>query len=181
VKLNIAFFGALLFATTAGCGTTTAERLQLGELPTVPQVDVARYLGTWYEIASYPQSFQKGCTATTATYSLRDDGELDVLNRCRKPDINGEEDSAHGHAWIVDKRSNAKLEVSFFWPFHGAYWIIDLGKNYEYAVVGHPSRDYLWILSRKPKLDPALYEQILERLEKHGYDRKRLVVTPQRP
>jgi apolipoprotein D and lipocalin family protein len=163
----------------AGCATTTTERLRLPPLQTVQRVDVQRYLGTWYEIASFPQSFQKGCTGTTATYSLREDGDLDVLNRCRDGSLDGEERSAHGRARILDRSTNAKLEVSFFRPFWGDYWVIDLGADYEYAVVGHPSRDYLWILSRTPTLDPERYEAIVQRLKAQGYETQRLQRTLQ--
>ena len=120
-------------------------------LAVVPQVELGRYMGTWYEIASYPTWFQKGCAGSTATYALRPDGAVDVLNRCRK---GGELDSAHGTAWAPDPSVPAKLKVRFFWPFSGDYWIIELGPEYEYAVVGHPSREYLWILSRTPRMEP---------------------------
>ena len=152
-----------------GCSKTTTERLQLPPLEAVPKVELERYLGTWYEIASYPQRFQEGCTGTTATYTLRSDGEIDVLNKCRKSALDGPEDVAEGRARVVDRTSKAKLEVSFFGPFWGDYWIIDLGPDYEYAVVGHPSRDYLWILSRTPTLDDDTYQGILTRLEEKGY------------
>jgi apolipoprotein D and lipocalin family protein len=162
-----------------GCSRSTTERLQLPPLEAVPQVEIERYLGTWYEIASYPQRYQEGCTGTTATYTLRDDGEIDVLNKCRKESLDGPEDVAEGRARVVDTGSNAKLEVSFFWPFWGDYWIIDLGPEYEYAVVGHPSRDYLWILSRAPALDDATYSGILSRLEEMGYPLEPLQKTLQ--
>lgn len=161
------------------CAATTTERLALPELQPVPRVDLSRYMGTWYEIASYPQSFQEGCTGTTATYTLREDGEVDVVNRCRKGSLDGEEDAAEGRARVIDTSTNAKLEVTFFWPFWGDYWIIDLGDEYEYAVVGHPSRDYLWILSRTPTLDDAVYAGILKRLEAKGYPLDRLQKTLQ--
>ena len=162
-----------------GCSKTTTERLQLPPLEAVPNVELERYLGTWYEIASYPQRFQEGCTGTTATYSLRSDGEIDVLNKCRKGALDGPEDVAEGRARVVDRTSKAKLEVSFFGPFWGDYWIIDLGPGYEYAVVGHPSRDYLWILSRTPTLDGDTYQGILTRLEEKGYTLELLQKTLQ--
>jgi apolipoprotein D and lipocalin family protein len=168
--------GVLSFA----CAKTTTERLGLPVLQTVPTVEVNRYLGTWYEISSFPQRFQKGCNATTANYSLRSDGEIEVINRCNKDALNGPEDVAQGRARVVDKTTNARLEVSFFRPFWGDYWIIDLGENYEYAVVGNPSRDYLWILSRTPTLEAAIYDGILERLTKQGYEPSRLVLTAQK-
>ncbi len=148
-------------------------------LETVPRVDLARYMGTWYEIASYPQRFQRGCTGTTATYTLRPDGSVQVVNRCARDSLDGKVTVARGRAKVVDKGSNAKLKVSFFWPFWGDYWIIDLGADYEYAVVGHPSRKYLWILGRAPTMDAAVYERILERLRQQGYDTTRLNRTQQ--
>jgi apolipoprotein D and lipocalin family protein len=172
--------GFLLGALASlGCAASTTTRLALPELRTVPGVDLGRYLGTWYEIASFPQRFQKGCAGTTATYALRHDGDIDVLNRCRKGGLDGEESTARGRARVVDRASNAKLEVSFFRPFWGDYWIVDLGPAYEHAAVGHPSRDYLWILSRAPTLDEAVYQGIVARLRAQGYETERLVRTLQ--
>lgn len=166
-------------ASLAGCSASTTERLNLPALQAVPQVDLGRYVGTWYEIASFPQSFQAGCTGTTATYTLGEDGEIAVVNRCRKGSLDGEEDVAEGLARVVDTTSNAKLEVSFFRPFWGDYWIIDLAPDYSHAVVGHPGRDYLWILSRTPTLPETTYDGILARLQAHGYETSRLVRTLQ--
>jgi len=161
----------------AACATSTTERLRLPPLRTVERVDLPRYLGTWYEIAAFPQSFQKGCTATTATYVLREDGDVDVLNRCRDGAPDGKERTATGRARVVDRTTSAKLEVSFFRPFWGAYWVIDLDPDYRWAVVGHPGRDYLWILARQPALDEATYAGILRRLLEQGYQTGRLVRT----
>ena len=168
-------------ASSSGCATFGSGQSDLPPLETVEQVDLDRYLGTWYEIARIPQRFQRDCTATTATYSLEEDGDIRVLNRCRKGSPDGPLDEAEGRARVVDEVTNAKLEVSFFGPFWGDYWIVELGPNYEYAVVGHPSRDYLWILSRTPTMDPELYQGILSRLEGQGYDTERLVRTVQPP
>jgi apolipoprotein D and lipocalin family protein len=175
------WFLPVALAALAGCATTTTERLRLPPLETVERVELGRYLGTWYEIASFPQRFQRGCTATTATYALRDDGRIDVLNSCRKGSLDGELATAKGLARVVDRVTGARLEVSFFRPFWGDYWIIDLGRDYEYAVVGHPSRDYLWILSRTPSLPEATSRAILARLQAQGYETSRLVRTLQPP
>jgi apolipoprotein D and lipocalin family protein len=155
---------SLLVAVTAGCGNDFAP------LDVVPNVDLARYVGTWYEIASYPAPFQEGCTATTAEYSLLPDGRVRVVNRCRDAHLDGPERVAEGRARIVDDETNAKLKVSFFWPFEGDYWIIDLDENYEWVVVGEPRRRFLWILSRTTSMDPALYDEIVARLPERGYD-----------
>jgi len=173
----LGLFGVVVIALSA-CGSTTTERLSLPPLKTVQRVDLKRYQGTWYEIASFPQRFQKGCTNTTARYTIREDQEVDVLNRCLK---SGKEDTAKGRARVVDTTTNAKLEVSFFWPFWGDYWIIDLGPRYEYAVVGHPGRDYLWILSRTPKMKSDVYGGIIARLKDQGYQVGRLRKTHHGP
>ncbi len=138
-------------------------------LEVVEHVDLERYLGTWYEIASYPAWFQKNCTAVTADYSLRDDGLIRVVNSCRKGGLDGPLKQSSGRARVVDPTTNAKLQVSFFGPFWGDYWIIDLDPSYSWAVVGVPSRKYLWILSRTPTMDDALYREIVGRLPARGY------------
>lgn len=148
-------------------------------LEVVTFVDITRYTGRWYEISRFPHRFQEGCVGSRATYTLRDDGKIEVLNECYEGSFSGKLKNAKGTAKVVDTKSNAKFKVSFFWPFYGDYWIIDLGKDYEYAVVGHPGRNYLWILSRTKGMDGKLYKEILERLEANGYDTTRLIKTHQ--
>jgi apolipoprotein D and lipocalin family protein len=148
-------------------------------LRTVSFVDLQRYMGTWYEIARYPHRFQEGCVGSTATYTLRDDGKVDVLNQCFKGGHEGKLAEARGKAWVVDSATNAKLKVSFFWPFSGHYWIIDLDEQYTYAVVGHPDRTYLWILSRSPEMDTQVYNHIIEKLKGQSYDTGKLIRTLQ--
>jgi apolipoprotein D and lipocalin family protein len=161
--------GALLFAAVAAAAPAPP-------LEVVPQLDLKRYAGRWYEIASFPQRFQKGCVDSRADYRLRDDGNIDVVNSCLKE---GTLDIARGKAWVADRTSNAKLKVSFFWPFRGDYWVIELGKEYDYAVVSAPSRKYLWILAREPKMDAELYAAIVGRLKDRGFDVSRLQSTYQ--
>ncbi len=177
IKLSACLFATLILFT--GCSKSTTKRLGLPPLETVPKVELSRYLGTWYEIAHFPQSFQKGCAATTANYTLRKDGDIDVLNRCRLDSLNGKEKSALGRARVVDTVTNAKLEVSFFRPFWGEYWVIQLADDYSYAVVGHPNRDYLWILARKSALADETYQGLVARLQTQGYETSRLVKTLQ--
>jgi apolipoprotein D and lipocalin family protein len=151
------------------------EMSNMKPLETVNNVDINRYIGEWYEIARYEHRFQEGCVRSKATYSLRDDGKITVVNECFGKSFSEKLRSVTGKAWVVDKETNAKLKVSFFWPFSGDYWIIDLGENYEYAVVGHPYRKYLWILSRTPEMDENVYNGILDRLEKQDYDTSKLL------
>ena len=148
-------------------------------LQTVPSVDLKKYAGKWYEIASYPQRFQKGCHCTTAEYTATDKDYVIVENRCNRDSIHGKRSYIKGKAFIEKNSGNAKLKVQFFWPFTGKYWIIDLADDYSYAVVSHPNRKYLWILSRSPKMDAAVYDQILARLKEKGFDLSNLQLTVQ--
>ena len=148
-------------------------------LAVVEHVDLERYLGTWYEIASYPAWFQKNCTGVTAQYGVRDDGLISVVNSCRRGSLEGDLKQATGRAKVVDATTNARLKVSFFWPFWGDYWIIDLDPEYRWAVVGVPSRKYLWVLSRTPTLDETLLREIVGRLPAKGYAPDRLNRTLQ--
>lgn len=151
-------------------------QIEPGELETVSHVDLQRYLGKWYDIAHFPQSFQNGCSHTTAEYSLNEDGSIQVVNTCVK---NGKIKVSKGKAKVTDKETNSKLKVTFFWPFSGKYWIIDLAGDYSYAVVGHPNRKYLWILSRTKEMDTKTYSEILTRINKKGYDLSKLEKTIQ--
>ncbi|MDD2320704.1 MAG: lipocalin family protein [Geobacteraceae bacterium] len=145
---------------------------------TVPKVDLSRYMGIWYEIARYPNTFQQECRNSTATYTLREDGTVTVVNRCRRD--SGKEE-AHGTAKVVDRTTNAKLKVTFFWPFYGDYWILALGTDYDYAVVGTPDRKYLWILSRTPEIEESRYQTLLVKIRELGFDPDRLLKEQPQP
>lgn len=149
-------------------------------LQTVPYVDLNKYSGKWYEIASFPQRFQKGCYCTTAEYTLTDKGYVTVENRCNKDSINGKQSYIKGKAFIENNSGNSKLKVQFFWPFKGKYWIIDLADDYSYAVVSHPNRKYLWILSRTPFMSDDIYERITDRLKEKNFDLSKLKKTTQK-
>lgn len=149
-------------------------------LQTVPFVDLKKYSGKWYEIASFPQRFQKGCHCTTAEYSLSEKGYVIVENRCNRDSINGKQSYIKGKAFVEKNSGNAKLKVQFFWPFKGKYWIIDLAGDYSYAVVSHPNKKYLWILSRTPQLEKAVYKGILDRLKGKNFDLSKLKQTIQK-
>jgi apolipoprotein D and lipocalin family protein len=148
-------------------------------LQTVANVDLNRYVGKWFEIASFPQRFQKRCHCTTAEYTPTDKGYIIVENRCNKDSVNGKLSYIKGKAFVVENTGNAKLKVQFFWPFKGDYWIIDLADDYSYAVVSNPSKKYLWILSRTPKMEASVYQQIIKRLKEKGFDLTELKMTEQ--
>ena len=150
------------------------------ELTVVANVDLNRYLGKWYEIATIPQRFQLGCHCVTAEYSLRPDGKVKVVNSCRKDSPTGPFKSVTGQAKVVKGSNNAKLKVSFFRPFWGDYWIINLDQeNYHWAIVSAPSRKTLWILSRTPKMDATLYEKLVEFCKDTGLNTELLLKTDQ--
>ncbi|APG44206.1 lipocalin family protein [Syntrophotalea acetylenica] len=163
----------LIAMTVAGC------RFPTDSPRVVANVDLHRYVGTWYEIARYPNRFQKGCSHVTATYRMLDDGHLEVVNRCRRDDREQAVAEITGRARAAGDSGDGKLKVTFFWPFYGHYWIIDLAEDYSWAVVGHPRRKYLWILARQPYLAGEVLEQLLRRLEGQGYDASRLIFTDQ--
>jgi apolipoprotein D and lipocalin family protein len=157
----------------------TTTQAQSQPLESVSNVDLKRYAGKWYEIASFPQRFQKGCHCTTAEYTLSDKGYVIVENRCNKGSVDGKPTYIKGKAFVQEGTGNAKLKVQFFWPFRGKYWIIDLADDYSYAVVSHPNRKYLWILSRTPKMSDSVYQKIIARLKEKGFDLAKLQITPQ--
>lgn len=153
---------------------------------TIASLDVPRYLGTWYEIAKFPNWFQRKCASNTkAVYSVKPDGNLRVLNSCKQAD--GEVSEAEGTARQIGAKDSPKLEVRFapawlsFLPMvWGNYWVIDLDGQYQLAAVSDPRREYLWILSRTPQLDPKAYEELLGRLQAQQFDVRKLEITPQK-
>ncbi len=154
-------------------------------LETIASLDVPRYMGTWFEIAKFPNRFQKQCTGhTSARYSLQQDGTVKVINRCRLE--NGEMNSAIGTARQIGPQDSPKLKVRFapawlsFLPLvWGDYWVIDLDEQYQLVAVSEPTREYLWILSRTPSVDAAAYIQMLERLSSKGFEIHKLELTRQ--
>ncbi len=157
---------------------------QTPPVQTVDYVDLDRYLGTWYEVASIPQSFQKKCVKNSqAVYSRVTDTRIKVVNSCRTK--SGKTDVATGRAKVVDRDTNAKLRVTFvkllYWvfAFGGNYWVIDLAPDYSYAVVGDPKREYAWILSRSRGISPESLATAVESLKANGYDTCKLLTTVQ--
>ena len=139
------------------------------ELPTVEKVDLTRYAGLWYEIARLPNSFEKDLQCVTAEYTLKPNGKVEVRNKGYSSK-KGAFKSSRGRAWVPDDKYPGRLKVSFFWPFAGNYYIIVLDPEYKYALVGDPSREYLWVLSRAEKLDEDIYTKLLSKARSHGFD-----------
>lgn len=141
----------------------------------VQQFELKRYLGTWYEIARLDHSFERGLSHITATYSMRDDGGVRVLNRGYSTENNAWKE-AEGKAYFVADATTGHLKVSFFGPFYGAYVVFELDKeNYNYALVSGPNRDYFWILARQPQLDPQLLERLIAKANALGFATDKLI------
>jgi apolipoprotein D and lipocalin family protein len=181
-NLQAICFSCLIFSASLNGASDGSSN----ELKVVPELELKKYAGLWYEIARLPNRFQKMCAGdVTATYGLLEDGRIQVINSCLES--NGNVKTAEGVARLADADGpNSKLEVRFapsflsFLPFvWGDYWVIDLAPDYSYSVVGNPDRSYLWILSRTPRIEDSIYEQILEAVAKHGYDPTKLIKTPQ--
>jgi len=164
------YASCLLIVSFLVSGCSSIPKNASPELQVVPYVDIERYLGKWYEIALYPNWFEKGCFRSTAFYEKLENGQIKVTNQCRMHGTNGELNEAIGNADIADNKTNAKLKVQFFWPFKGDYWIIDLDKDYQYAIVSEPGRQYLWILSRTPNMDVQTLEILKEKIRSKGFN-----------
>ncbi len=171
--MNKTWFGIVV---AAFLGTSLRAGAQVRDLPVIQDVDPARYLGHWHEIALIPHWFERGCSDTTATYSLAADGRIRVLNACLR---DGKLHRANAVAWHVGSARDGKFKVQFFWPFSGHYWVIALDPDYQWAVVGHPSRRYFWILSRRPTMAPTLYNQLVQQAVALGYDSSQIQLTTQ--
>ncbi|KAF0815261.1 Outer membrane lipoprotein Blc [Andreprevotia sp. IGB-42] len=143
---------------------------------TVPAVELPRYLGQWHEIVRLPMFWERNCLdQVTANYNLRPDGKVEVINRCR---TEKGMDESRGVAKVIPGSQNAKLDVTFFWPFSGDYWVLGLADDYRWALVGAPSRDYLWVLARKPDLSDADLQQALSIARAQGFNLDKLIYAP---
>lgn len=186
LAIRHSFFAlALMGLLSMTSAQVIAQEAATSPVKTIPALDVSRYLGTWYEIAKFPNWFQKKCVSNTkAVYSLRADGNLKVLNSCKTS--NGEVSDAEGTARQIGAQDSPKLEVRFapdwlsFLPLvWGDYWVIDLDPQYQVAAVSDPKREYLWVLSRSPQLDPKIYDALLQRLQQQQFDTSKLELTVQ--
>ena len=141
----------------------------------VGNFELPRYLGKWYEIARYDHSFEEGLSDVTATYSMREDGGVKVINRGFSSEENTW-DEAEGRAYFVKSPSIGHLKVSFFGPFYASYVIMDLDKDdYQYALITGPDKEYLWLLARSPELSPQIKTRLLNKAQAAGYDTDKLI------
>lgn len=174
--LQLLALGLISLLTCSSCSTTMKQP----PLRTVSHVDLPRYMGDWYIIANIPYSLENGKVATKDRYTLRPDGKIDNAFVFHRKTFDAPEKQWNALAWVHDKNTNAEWRVQFFWPLSIPYLIIDLDKDYQWSVVGYPSRNLGWVLSRKPVMDEAVYQGILKRLAAQGYDPKKFVKVPQK-
>lgn len=166
----------LLINTIVSCQPKNANM----DTRTVQNFELEKYFGKWYEIARFPHSFEKGLVGVTATYSIRADGKIKVVNQGYKNSLDGKSKTAIGKAYIPNTKDPAKLKVSFFLFFYGDYFILELDPDYQWVLIGSSSDKYLWILSRTPQLDPFIIEQLLIKAKIRGYDTDQLIFVPQK-
>lgn len=177
-KLNIALFVISVIISGLSLISCQTQRSMIDKT-VVKELDLQRYLGRWYEIARYDHSFERGLVGVTANYSMRDDGKIKVVNGGYKGSLDGEFSEAIGKAKIPNTDIPSKLKVSFFWIFYGDYFVLELDKDYQWAVIGSSSDKYLWILSRTPKMDGKIYNLLLSKLKKRGYNISKLIKIEQ--
>jgi apolipoprotein D and lipocalin family protein len=179
-KLSILLIAVGLLLVGIAFNSFNTEKSMIDKT-VVKELDLEKYLGTWYEIARYDHRFERGLVGVTANYSMRDDGKIKVLNSGYKGGLLGEFSEAIGKAKIPDPENEpAKLKVSFFWIFYGDYYVLELDENYQWVIIGSSSDDYLWILNRTPQMDNNVYHQCLDKLTKRGYDVSGLIKVEQK-
>lgn len=148
------------------------------ELPTVGELSLEKYMGTWKEVASLPQWFQQGCYNTEAVYTLRQDGKITVLNRCQRKEGNEIKlSSVEGTAWMPDPQHPGRLRVRFFWPLSSPYFVLQIDPEYQWVLVGTPNRKGLWVLSRTGHIEEHLYQELLTWGRVQGFPIERMQKT----
>ena len=178
MKLSLlhSLFVSGITALLASCSTTPSKP----PLKTVAHIDLPRFMGDWYIFANIPYAMENGKVGTFDRYALRPDGRIQNNFLFRRGSLDAPLEEWKGIAWVHDKKSNAEWRVQFVWPLRVPYIVIDLDPNYQWAVIGYPSRKLAWVLTRKTTLNEATYREILKRLEAQGYDASLLKKVPQR-
>jgi lipocalin len=178
--LSISLLPVFVIIIMNSCTNLRSQKAMIDKT-VVNELDIQKYLGTWYEIARYNHRFERGLLGVTANYSIREDGKIKVVNSGYKNSFDGKFSRAVGKAKIPDPINEpAKLKVSFFLFFSGDYYVMELDNDYQWALIGSSSDDYLWILSRTPQMEEELYDQLLGKLKKRGYDVSKLIKVEQK-
>ena len=159
-----------------GCMTTAQKK---APLKTVDHVDLARFMGDWYVIGTIPWIVEKNNVGTMDIYKMRPDGRIDITYAFHKKDLSAKRQEMYAIGTVLDKQSNARWGVQFFWPFKAPYLVIDLAPDYSTTTIGYPSRDLIWIMARTPTLSESVYQSLLKNASSQGYDIQRIVKVPQ--
>ena len=178
LRLLICALAALL---CVACTASTTKRQNLAPLQVQAHVDLEKFMGRWYVIANIPYRAEAGKVGSYVEYHPRTDGRMDDLYFFRKKNFDQKQEQWSGVAWVIDRQSNARWLAQFIWPFKFDYLILATAPDYSWALVGHPSRDLVWVFARQAAMDDALYQQLRSKLAAMGYDEKRVLRVPQRP
>jgi apolipoprotein D and lipocalin family protein len=171
------FFAGMVLLTALSC--TNRMPVKKIDTTTVDNLDIEQYLGTWYEIARFPHSFEKGLVGVTATYSMREDGKIRVVNQGYEGSLEGKSRRAEGKAKIPNPGDPGRLKVSFFLFFYSDYFVLELDRDYQWAMIGSSSPRYFWILSRTPRMNDQIYRDLIEKATQRGYKLDQLIQVEQ--
>ena len=166
----------LLTLPFLGCSTTPTK---MPPLKTVAHVDLPRFMGPWYVIGTIPWMVEKNNVGTMDVDKMRPDGKIDITYVFHRKELSAKREEMHALGSVVDKQTNARWGVQFIWPFQAPYLVINLDPDYTATIIGHPSRDLIWIMARTPTLPEGTYQKLLQAAASQGYDAKRIVKVPQ--
>lgn len=179
IMIRKVYYPIVVFTILLQISCGNSAKTQSNTMKSVEKVDLERYMGTWYEIARFPHSFEKGLVGVSATYTQKKNGKVEVINQGYKYSLKGKLKRAKGFAKVPDINVPGRLMVYFFWPFGGEYLILDLDENYQYVLVGSSSKNYLWILCRNKEMDDLTYNNLVGKAQLLGFDTSRLERVPQ--
>ncbi len=176
MKKHLIFIFLVGLTVPIGCSTSPEMKRPL---KTVEHVDLPRFMGDWYVIGTIPWIFEKNNVGTMDIYKMRPDGRIDITYVFHEKELSAKCQEMHALATVLDRKSNARWGVQFFWPFKAPYFVIDLAPDYSTTIIGYPTRDLIWIMARTPALSDSNYQVLLEKAASQGYDLKRIVKVPQ--
>ena len=178
-RIFVLTYASYLLVTAGGCASSSPGSSQ-SALPTVDAVDLDRFMGDWYVVALIPNRIEKNAHDSLESYVLRPDGKIDITYTFRDGGFDAEEKKLTMVATVKNKETSAEWRVRPFWPLSLKYLVTDLADDYRYTVIAHPSRNYVWIMAREPKLEDQDWQNIVARLKSQGFDEDRIVQVPHR-
>ena len=176
MKSLMVSLGVLIVLSVTGCAGVAAQH---PPLRTVSHVDLPRFIGPWYVIGTIPWFVEKNNVGTMDIYKMRPDGKIDITYVFHRKELSAKREEMHAVGTVIDRKSNATWGVQFLWPFQAPYLVVDLSSDYGTTIIGHPSRDLIWIMARTPTIPETTYQALLKRAASQGYDPSRIVKVPQ--